>query len=86
MEKTDLKKTHNSKMTFHNRLIASVNRMLRITKNESMPLSDLQIMEKSLPDTFLVHDEYKKMNARLLKLEKLNMEAMRLIHEHRRYV
>jgi hypothetical protein len=85
MKKLDLKKMHTSKKAFRSKLLTSFKRALRIG-TEPRSTSNLQISRKGLPDTFLTHNEFKKINAQLLKMEMQKAEAIKLIREHNRCI
>jgi len=85
MKRSDLKKAHTSKEVLHSKLLTSLKRALRIGA-ESSSTSNSQISGKGLSDTFLAYDEFRKINAQLLKLEMQKAEAIRLIREKNRCI
>jgi len=85
MKKSDLKKTHTSKEVLHSKLLTSLKRALRIGA-ESSTTSNSQISGKGLSDTFLAHNEFRRINAQLLKMERQKAEAIQLIREKNRCI
>lgn len=88
MKKTDLKEIWIQKRTLYGKLLTPFKRLLRIigVGNESKPTSNLQISQKSLSDTFLSHEEVRKINDQLLKMERQKAEGIRLIRERHRCI
>jgi len=82
MKNLDLKKTTILKRTLHGRLFKSFIRAFGIIGNESDLTSDLQTSMRGSSGTFLTYSELQKMNAQLLKMERLKAEAMQRIREH----
>jgi len=85
MKKSDLKKAYTSKKAFRGKLLTSLKKALKIGA-EPKVASDLQVSGKGLSQTFLTYDELRKVNAQLLKMEGQRAEAIRLIHEKRRFL
>lgn len=85
MKKSDLEKAYTPKKAFHSRLLTSLKKALRVGA-EPGAASDLQVSGKGLSQTFLTYDELRKINAQLLKMERQRAEAIRLIHEKRRFL
>jgi hypothetical protein len=85
MKESDFKKTHTPKEVFHNRLLTSLKRALRIG-TERRSASDLNVPRKGVSDTFVAYDELRRINDQLLKAERQRAEAIRLFREKRRFL
>jgi hypothetical protein len=86
MRKSDLKKTHSSKKPSYSHLLTSFKRALSVIGTESRSTLTSMISRKRLSDTFLTYDEIRKMNAELLKTERLKGEGIQLIREKTRCI
>lgn len=81
MKKSDSNNIHIFNKILNTQLATSLKRAFKIIGPGSMSMSNLRVVKKRLTETFLTHDELRRMRIGLLKRERMKAEGIRLIRE-----
>jgi len=87
MKKSDLKKMLISKSPLYNRLVTSFKRALGIIGDENDGTAlNLQFPSKEFYDKLLTHEQFRIINAQLLKMEEQKVKAIQQAREHDSFI
>ncbi len=86
MKKPDSKKVNAPKGFLHNPLVKPIQKLFKVIGHEIRPTSSLELPVENESDTLLTYDRLQRMNLRLLKLEMLRAQAIRIMRERTRFL